>query len=763
MVESPPGALVVVGAAAGMGRWLVEHALGGDEATTLVLVDRDSVAGALRELDATGPVVRVEVADGVPRLLDTGEPMCLPDADVAVCLAVPADALANVCRWLLPLLPADAPLLHVAPRLGPALEELQQLAPDHPVLGAHPLFDSSARELDGQTVLVVPGDRPDTAWFVDRIVGAGGIARVVTAEDHDRTMSYVQTMAHQTLLNLVQAVVTSGVPVEQIWECRTPLFETLFGLAVRILAEGRQATTAEIQAELDGDRVVEELRAAAERTGAVLGSGRAPEVERLVHDLREAFASGTLFKAIEDTAGSALSAVQAKRAELARHGRTRGLVGVAPLGRPDALRVGRITEVTPTAVTLLEVMVGEKGSAGLLEGPGRRNAGRVGRSGKPKETVFGLAHIDLVVGDELDRALDDWLAHLRRDIRFLVPESVAGAGVLTVVRDQTGVREAEVVSEAVRTGQRSVVIRVGIRADHDVDEMVELLRSRVQGAYVWPTGLALPVDGRPRLHYLGPPGTFSEDAAVHAHQSVGVADAELVPEESFPDVLAGVAAGDLATIPVSSSASGLVSRAAAALLGHDGPLEAGGVVDVAVRLDAYVQPDRALTELRGAPVYSHPQALAQCSAFIRRWDLVAEPCASTVEALARLATGDGQAVALAGADRAGDLDLKVAEREVDDLSGSITRFVILGPPGTFGELTGGDAPTLRSIVVADDVASVRTLIEAGEPAFDELLTAADGQCLWITSREVTEVPAGLRSLGRIPWSPRTPVVRVAAG
>jgi hypothetical protein len=103
----------------------------------------------------------------------------------------------------------------------------------------------------------------------------------------------------------------------------------------------------------------------------------------------------------------------------------------------------------------------------------------------------------------------------------------------------------------------------------------------------------------------------------------------------------------------------------------------------------------------------------------------------------------------------------VAEREVDDVSGSITRFLILGPTNAFGALMGGSDPTLRSIFVASTPDDVLRHIRGGAPAFDELLTAGDGKCLWITSR-LNAVPqtSTMRSLGRAPWSPRTPVVRV---
>ena len=46
---------------------------------------------------------------------------------------------------------------------------------------------------------------------------------------------------------------------------------------------------------------------------------------------------------------------------------------------------------------------------------------------------------------------------------------------------------------------------------------------------------------------------------------------------------------------------------------------------------------------------------------------------------------------------------------------------------------------------------------------DELLTDAGGACLWVSSQTLADLPAGVRDLGSVPWSPRTPVVRPTPG
>lgn len=69
--------------------------------------------------------------------------------------------------------------------------------------------------------------------------------------------------------------------------------------------------------------------------------------------------------------------------------------------------------------------------------------------------------------------------------------------------------------------------------------------------------------------------------------------------------------------------------------------------------------------------------------------------------MSRLADAQGPALAIASSGAEADHTfVHVVEREIDDLSGSITRFLIVARPGVFGELSDGSDPTLRSIVLA---------------------------------------------------------------
>jgi hypothetical protein len=89
----------------------------------------------------------------------------------------------------------------------------------------------------------------------------------------------------------------------------------------------------------------------------------------------------------------------------------------------------------------------------------------------------------------------------------------------------------------------------------------------------------------------------------------------------------------------------------------------------------------------------------------------------------------------------------------------VTRFLIVGAPDSFREFVGGSDPTLRSITIGR--AGGLPTLGGGKASYEEVLLDDQGQFLWVTSTEPGPVAGpDTRYLGRVPWSPRTPVVRV---
>lgn len=809
-------ALVLAGFARGAGPWVREHLLTGLALPIVDVLEEEGEPDAEAVRSALAGAAGAAGLAGVAARGSEGSDAAAGPA--LVVLAVPEQEMIRHARALAGVVPGGSSIVVVTAGSMERLAAVAELEPSWTVCGLHMLFDVYRSGPQGQTCFVVERDGVATTaladWLARRVEAAGGLVRRGNATQHDRTMALVQALPHRLLVAFLDTVLDSGLHLEDdLWEARTPLFEVLLSLAVSSLDTRRENSLIAAQQLPTAPAVIADLTAALDRFGQ---AEERAELSEHLGQVRGAL-TGAAYESLRRVGQTAVTAIQSKREALARYRATGELIGLRSVVGPARLRVGRVVALGPSEVTLEEVLVGQRGSAVLLEGPGVRNARRLGVAGRVVRTRFALGHVRVLEPDVLQRELDDWLGVIHRDVRLLVPESVSGAGVLAAVAQLPQVSDAQWLDEVVRVGQRSVVIRVAIRADRDLESTVETVRAFVAGVYRWPTGVMLAPraaggsagagagaeagagasagtgaecqkvprggsestsrdggaggGGGVGIGYLGPAGSFS---GLAAGSVAALTTAQLTPRAypSFPEVVAGTASGDLGVLPISSSASGLVSLAVEALLASPMPVVAGGMVDVAVRFDAYGRPGTFLEELRGAVVIGHPQALAQCGAFIRRWGLQPQVASSNSQALAELARPGPPALALGVADRGAELGLVTLEREVDDLPGSLTRFLVIGAADSFGEAAGGARPTLRRVWVGDGLRAGVGVAGAGVAGaggtgslagFAELLTDAEGRFLLVSSGVAPEQGFAdrLLSLGEIPWSPRTPVVRPA--
>ena len=763
--------LVVVGAAGGMGGWLCRHLFATADWDHVVLLDRDP--GIFRLDNGFRCAVRTGVVrydNGVEATEESGATIDLAKESARVCLAIPQSELPLVAAYLLPALPANSVVFDTSSAKVAALATLRATRRDVSVFGIHPLFGPTVASMDGQTVVVCPSQADPAAhdWLVGLITAAGGIVELAGPEEHDRVMAYVQAASHQALLAFADVIANSGHDIEaELWKLRTPVFETLLGLASRVLSPGQEETTAAIELSTDGARVAAEFGLALERLRSAVRTDDLQSISSYIASTRAAF-GGTFFTTLQQASNLAVGATQVTRTQLARERRAGELIALEHHGAGKAPRlvVGRITELTPTTVTVEELLVGPKGHAVLAAGAGLANAGRLGVAipARRRTARFGLAHVTIVTATELDRILDEWLGRVVVDVRVLVPESVAGTAVVAVCRSVGAVEEASLVAEAVRLGQREVVVRIELRSDRDPADTALHVAERVDEAYGWPSGIVAPLvgEGAGSVAFLGPAGTFSEIAARQAAALVGWPDAALVACESFDAVIGSVVRGDaaLGVLPIVNSASGLVELSAAGLL-RSRRLVAGGVIDVSVRFDAYAVDDDLATLGVSPVVYSHPQALLQCARFVGRLGWAAVACESTAAACARAAT-ERNGIAVAARGQAGTHGLVTVERDVGDLSGVLTRFLVVGPSGAFVENAATDDPTYRRLWLVEDDGKLEPARYVGRGArVDEIVVGPSRVALVVTTSARRPGPkAKSLALGYVPWSPRTPIVRV---
>ncbi len=206
-----------------------------------------------------------------------------------------------------------------------------------------------------------------------------------------------------------------------------------------------------------------------------------------------------------------------------------------------------------------------------------------------------------------------------------------------------------------------------------------------------------------RFTYLGPEGTFSEEAL----RTVPAARrAELVPAHSVPEALDNVRAGDAdaALVPLENSVGGGVAVTLDELANGE-PLVITREIVLPVN---FVFAVRRGTDLDGVrAVAAHPQAIAQC----RSWLRGKVPSATTVEVLSNATA----AVAVA----AGEYDaaittplavernrLSTLAEHIADQADAVTRFVLVARPAAPPAPTGRDVTSIAVYIAHDRVGAL---------------------------------------------------------
>ncbi|MBP6900873.1 MAG: prephenate dehydratase [Burkholderiaceae bacterium] len=177
-----------------------------------------------------------------------------------------------------------------------------------------------------------------------------------------------------------------------------------------------------------------------------------------------------------------------------------------------------------------------------------------------------------------------------------------------------------------------------------------------------------------RVAYLGPAGTFSEEAALGFFGSSIVR----VPCASMDEVMRTTAAGaaDFGVMPVENSTEGSVARTLDLFL--TSPLFIIGETSLIVRHNL-LRRDNSLAGIK--TVAAHPQALAQCHGWLSHHLPEAErrPVSSNAEG-ARLASLDASIAGIASARAASEFGLHIVAPAIQDDAHNRTRFAIVTHP-----------------------------------------------------------------------------------
>ena len=204
----------------------------------------------------------------------------------------------------------------------------------------------------------------------------------------------------------------------------------------------------------------------------------------------------------------------------------------------------------------------------------------------------------------------------------------------------------------------------------------------------------------PRVGYLGPPHTFSHQAAQQYFGRI----ADLTPLSSFSDIFDFVDRSPRVSgvVPIENTTSGTI----------------GETLDLFVTRNVHIQAEVQLPVSHNllaisdagdwSGVYSHPHAIAQCRGWIQR-HLGTTPLievASTAEA-ARRAAGEPNTAAIGPLSAAEAFGLEVLQQDIQDVASNRTRFYVIGDKPS--ARTGQDKMALM-VAVHDRVGALHDVL-----------------------------------------------------
>ena len=172
--------------------------------------------------------------------------------------------------------------------------------------------------------------------------------------------------------------------------------------------------------------------------------------------------------------------------------------------------------------------------------------------------------------------------------------------------------------------------------------------------------------------FQGEVGAYSEEAAFRFFGS----SIQVKPCKSLDDVFKVVEQGEVnfGIVPIENSLEGSISQVYDLLL--DSSLRVCGEMELRIVHCLIASPEATLDSVKR--IYSHPQALGQCQAFLKHLNCELIPTydtAGSVKMIQEKGITDAGAVA---STRAAEIyDMKVIAREIEDNPNNFTRFFIL--------------------------------------------------------------------------------------
>lgn len=173
-----------------------------------------------------------------------------------------------------------------------------------------------------------------------------------------------------------------------------------------------------------------------------------------------------------------------------------------------------------------------------------------------------------------------------------------------------------------------------------------------------------------KIAFSGVPGAFADIAAGRIFP-----DGLRVPCADFSTAYHAVASGECecAVLPVENSTNGDVSQVLD--MAYAGSLWLSGLYDLPIEQCLLGVKGTDISKIR--KVRSHPQALGQCAAYLRRYGWQELEAVNTAVAAQQLAQSQDPEIAVIASRETADLyGLQILERKINQSSNNVTRFAV---------------------------------------------------------------------------------------
>ncbi len=176
-----------------------------------------------------------------------------------------------------------------------------------------------------------------------------------------------------------------------------------------------------------------------------------------------------------------------------------------------------------------------------------------------------------------------------------------------------------------------------------------------------------------KIGFLGPPGTFTEQAAHHFSR-----ESSLEPFSSIYGVATAVSSGiiDFGVVPIENSLEGSVTFTLDVLISNQQIFIYQELV-LGIEHCMMVKPGTQSENVQ--VIHSHPQALGQCREFLEKYfpDAQLEASLSTAAAVVDMINSEYTAASIGSARCAELNEVEILARNIQDNAANMTRFVVL--------------------------------------------------------------------------------------